>query len=66
MIGTVKWFNAEKGFGFISPEFGDAEAFVHVSQVIAAGLDTLRDGDRIEYTEENGRRGLRAVNLRLA
>ena len=47
--GTVKWFNAAKGFGFIQPENGGADAFVHISAVERAGLDNLNEGDRVEY-----------------
>ena len=49
ITGTVKWFNAEKGFGFIQPNSGGADAFVHISAVEAAGLRTLREGDKLSY-----------------
>jgi CspA family cold shock protein len=48
-IGTVKWFNPEKGFGFIAPESGGPDVFVHVTAVERAGLRTLNDGQRISY-----------------
>ena len=47
--GTVKWFNAQKGFGFIAPDEGGADAFVHISAVERAGLSTLQDGQKISY-----------------
>ncbi|MED5519224.1 MAG: cold-shock protein, partial [Pseudomonadota bacterium] len=47
--GTVKWFNLTKGFGFIEPSEGGADAFVHISAVEKAGLTTLNDGQKIEY-----------------
>ena len=47
--GTVKWFNAEKGFGFIQPDDGGADAFVHISAVEQAGLRNLREGDKLSY-----------------
>ena len=50
--GTVKWFNATKGFGFIQPESGGADVFVHISAVERAGMQGLADGQRISYDEE--------------
>ena len=47
--GTVKWFNAQKGFGFIQPDDGGNDAFVHISAVERAGASNLRDGQKIEY-----------------
>src|SRR3954449_5891904 len=55
--GTVKWFNAEKGFGFIQPESGGPDAFVHISAVERAGMDTLREGDRVRYELVRGNNG---------
>ena len=57
-IGTIKWFNATKGFGFIQPESGGADVFVHISAVEKAGMDTLRDGQRVSFDviEERGRK----------
>lgn len=48
-IGTVKFFNPSKGFGFIEPEAGGKDVFVHVSAVEAAGMDTLKEGQRVQY-----------------
>jgi CspA family cold shock protein len=47
--GTVKWFNAEKGFGFIQPDDGGQDAFVHISAVERSGLNNLREGDKVSY-----------------
>lgn len=55
--GTVKWFNATKGFGFIEPEDGSKDAFVHISAVERAGMSTLRDGQKVSYDLEAGRDG---------
>jgi cold shock protein len=63
--GTVKWFNAQKGYGFIQPESGGADVFVHISAVERAGMDNLREGQRLNYELEQGQRGrVSAVNLR--
>jgi CspA family cold shock protein len=63
--GTVKWFNAQKGYGFIQPETGGADVFVHISAVERAGMDNLREGQRLSYELEQGQRGrVSAVNLR--
>jgi len=62
--GTVKWFNPQKGFGFIAPEDGSDDAFVHISAVEAAGLATLEEGQQIEFELAEGRNGkLAAQNL---
>ncbi|MFO1070128.1 MAG: cold-shock protein [Geminicoccaceae bacterium] len=55
--GTVKWFNATKGYGFIQPEQGGPDAFVHISAVERAGLDGLREGERIQYELIRGKNG---------
>jgi CspA family cold shock protein len=55
--GTVKWFNATKGYGFIEPEDGSKDAFVHISAVERAGMSTLRDGQKVSYDLEAGRDG---------
>jgi len=51
-IGTVKWFNAQKGYGFIQPENGGADVFVHISAVERAGMGSLNEGQRISYEEQ--------------
>ena len=55
--GTVKWFNAAKGFGFIAPEDGSSDAFVHISAVERAGLSSLSEGQVVEYELQAGRNG---------
>ncbi len=66
--GTVKFFNAEKGFGFVSPDNGSADIFVHVSALQASGIQSLRDGQKVSFDTEADPRGKgpRAVNIRLA
>ena len=65
-IGTVKFFNTSKGFGFIQPEDGSRDVFVHVSAVQAAGLQTLREGDRVSFDVTNERGKPAAANLKPA
>lgn len=66
-IGTVKFFNADKGFGFISPDNGGADAFVHISAVERAGFPTLKQNQRVSYELENDQRGrTSAVSLEAA
>ncbi|WP_103175187.1 cold-shock protein [Paracoccus sp. SY] len=55
--GTVKWFNTDKGYGFIAPEAGGGDVFVHITAVQRAGLDTLRDGQKVSFELETGRNG---------
>jgi len=55
--GTVKWFNSAKGYGFIEPTDGSADAFVHISAVEQAGLPGLREGQKVEYEVVPGRNG---------
>ncbi|WP_424984217.1 cold-shock protein [Maritalea sp. S77] len=65
-IGTVKFFNTTKGFGFISPEDGSKDAFVHISAVERAGLSGLAEGQKVSYELESGRDGKQsAANLSL-
>ena len=65
--GTVKFFNESKGFGFIQPEGGGADAFVHISDVERSGMSTLRENQRISYDLQEDRRGkMAAVNLKAA
>lgn len=64
--GTVKWFNATKGYGFIQPDSGEADAFVHISSVERAGLRSLNEGQRVQYELVRGRNGKSAAeNLTL-
>ncbi|MFC3058269.1 cold-shock protein [Paenirhodobacter populi] len=65
--GTVKWFNSTKGYGFIAPENGGADVFVHISAVERAGLRGLNDGQAVSFELETGRNGKQsAVNLKIA
>lgn len=67
VTGTVKFFNNDKGYGFIAPEDGTADAFVHISAVERAGLSTLSQNQRLTYELETGRNGrISAVNLQEA
>jgi CspA family cold shock protein len=63
--GTVKWFNAVKGFGFIQPEDGSADVFVHISAVEQAGIRDLREGQKLSFELERGKTGkMAAINLK--
>ncbi|MEW9922269.1 cold-shock protein [Marimonas sp. MJW-29] len=65
--GTVKWFNQNKGFGFIAPENGEKDIFVHISALERAGLERLDDGQAVTFDIESGRDGREAAsNLALA
>jgi CspA family cold shock protein len=65
--GTVKWFNATKGFGFIAPEGGSKDVFVHISAVERSGLTGLKDDQKVTFDIESGRDGREsAINLSLA
>jgi CspA family cold shock protein len=64
--GTVKFFNPAKGFGFIEPEVGDKDVFVHISAVQGAGMETLTEGQRISYDVINERGKEAAGNLKAA
>ncbi len=63
--GTVKWFNTTKGYGFIQPENGGADVFVHVSAVEKAGLRGLNEGQRVEFELQNERGKTAAVDIKL-
>ena len=64
--GTVKWFNATKGYGFIQPAGGGKDVFVHISAVERAGLSTLNEGQSVEYEEVSNRGRNSAENLKVA
>ncbi len=65
--GTVKWFNAQKGYGFIQPDDGTKDVFVHISAVQRAGIGNLNEGAKLEFDLERGQQGkVSAVNLRQA
>jgi cold shock protein len=62
-MGTVKWFSADKGFGFITPDDGGKDLFVHHSEVKSDGYATLNDGQKVEYVEGQGQKGPCATNV---
>ena len=64
--GTVKWFNDAKGFGFITPEDGQKDCFVHHSAIQAQGFKSLAEGDKVEFEVTKGPKGLQASNVRKA
>lgn len=64
--GVVKWFNEQKGFGFITPDAGGDDLFIHHSNIDSKGFRTLKDGDRVEYVAAQGRKGLEATKVRPA
>ncbi len=66
MTGTVKWFNAEKGYGFITPDDGSDDVFVHFSAIVAEGYKKLLEGQKVTYDTEpdpRGAKGIRAANV---
>jgi len=65
-IGTVKFFNATKGFGFIAPEGGGKDVFVHATALEAAGLRSLSEGQKVSFDIQPDARGAKATNLKLA
>ncbi|AKI98028.1 cold-shock protein [Kosmotoga pacifica] len=63
MKGTVKWFNAQKGYGFITRDEGE-DVFVHFSGIATDGFRTLEEGQRVEFDIENGQKGAQAINVK--
>jgi CspA family cold shock protein len=61
--GTVKWFNAEKGFGFITPEEGGADLFVHFSAIQGSSFKSLDEGQRVSFESAQGQKGPQAINV---
>lgn len=64
--GTVKWFNDAKGFGFVQPDGGGADAFAHFSAIQMEGFKTLKEGARVDFDLTDGPKGLMAINIRYA
>ena len=63
-VGTVKWFNAEKGFGFITPDGGGPDLFAHYSAIATAGYRSLEENQRVEFEVTQGAKGPQASNIR--
>jgi len=63
--GTVKWFNAEKGYGFIAQEDGGGDVFVHYKQIQSNGFRTLEENQKVEFEVEQGAKGPQASNVRI-
>ncbi|KAF7014512.1 hypothetical protein CFC21_028498 [Triticum aestivum] len=64
LTGQVKWFNESKGFGFITPDDGSKDVFVHFSAIVDAGFKTLAEGQRVEFRIESGAKGPSAANVK--
>jgi cold shock protein len=64
--GTVKWFSSEKGYGFITPDDGSADVFVHFSAIAGEGYKNLEEGQKVEYEQTQGQKGPQAASVKLA
>ena len=64
VTGTVKWFNGDKGFGFITQDDGGADVFAHFSAIAASGFRSLEENQRVEFEVTQGAKGLQAANIR--
>jgi CspA family cold shock protein len=65
-LGTVKWFNSEKGYGFITPDDGSKDLFVHFSGIEGDGYKSLNEGQKVEYQATQGQKGPQATKVRVA
>lgn len=63
-FGTVKWFNEKKGFGFITPDEGGDDLFVHHTNITSKGFRTLKDGQKVEYEAAQGKKGMEATDVK--
>lgn len=63
LTGTIKWFNADKGFGFITQDNGGADVFVHFRAIVGNGYKSLDEGQKVSYETERGPKGLQAANV---
>jgi CspA family cold shock protein len=63
--GTVKWFNNQKGYGFIQPDEGGDDLFIHHSNIVAEGYRSLEDGQKVEFEAAQGQKGMEAINVRI-
>ena len=66
MTGTVKWFNDAKGFGFITPDEGDADVFAHFSAINMGGFKSLKEGQKVSFEITEGKKGPQATNIQAA
>ena len=63
--GTVKWFNNAKGYGFVTPDQGEQDVFIHFSAIVMDGYKTLKEGQKVQFELEEGPKGLHAANLEM-
>ena len=63
--GTVKWFNSEKGYGFIAPDDGSADLFAHFSAINSSGFRTLEENQKVSFDPERGPKGMQAANIQV-
>lgn len=63
VTGSVKWFNADKGYGFLTQDSGEKDVFVHFRAIVSEGYKTLNEGQRVQFEIEEGQKGLQAANV---